>query len=60
MEHIAGDQHHIGRDGDRLLDRAVERPRYIRLALVDAARSHPLILAVTEVEIREVYETQRQ
>jgi hypothetical protein len=58
MEHVARDQHHFGRELDHLVDGARERLGDVRLALIDAARSQPLILAVAEVQIGEVDEAQ--
>jgi len=59
MEHIAGDEHHLGRELDDLVDRARERQRNVCLALIDPTRSQPLILAVSEVQIGEVDEAQK-
>ena len=58
MEHIARDQHDLGRELDDLVDRARERLRHVGFALVDAARSQPLILAEAEMQIGEVDEAQ--
>jgi hypothetical protein len=60
MENVARNHDEFRRDLDYLGDRAPERLRHVELALIDAARSDPLVLAVTEVEIREMNETQRQ
>jgi hypothetical protein len=59
MEHIAGDEHHLGRELDDLVDRAREGLGDVRLALIDPTRSQPLILAVSEVQIGEVDEAQK-
>jgi hypothetical protein len=58
VEHVARDEHHLGRELDHLVDRSRERLRHVRLALIDAARSQPLILAVAEMQIGEVDEAQ--
>jgi hypothetical protein len=59
MEHVTGDEHDLGGKLDDLVDRARERLRNVRLALIDAARSQPLILAVSQVQIGEVDEAQK-
>jgi hypothetical protein len=59
MEHVAGDEHDLGRELDGLVDRPREGLRDVRLALVDPTRSQPLILAVSEVQIGEVDEAQK-
>jgi hypothetical protein len=59
VEHVAGDEHHLGRELDDLVDRPRERLRHVCLALVDPTRSQPLILAVSEVQIGEVDEAQK-
>jgi hypothetical protein len=59
MEHVARDEHHLGRELDDLVDRARERLRDVRLPLIDAARIQPLILAVTQVQVSEVDEAQK-
>ena len=58
MEHVARDEHDFGRELDDLVDRTRERLRHIRFALVDPARSQPLILAEAEMQIGEVDEAQ--
>jgi len=58
MEHVSRDEHDLGRELDDLVDRARERLRDVRFALIDPARSQPLILAVAEVEVGEVDEAQ--
>ena len=58
MEHVAAHQHHIRRELDGLVDRASERLRDVRLPLIDAARSQPLILAEAEMKVGEVNEAQ--
>jgi selenophosphate synthase len=58
MEDVAADQHHLRRQLDHLVQRARERLRDIRLALIDPARSQPLILAVAKVDVGEVNEAQ--
>jgi hypothetical protein len=60
MEHVARDEHEIRRELDRAVDRARERLRHVRLALVDPARGESLVLAVAEVEVGEVDEAQKQ
>jgi hypothetical protein len=59
MEDVARDEHEIGRERDHLVQRARERLRHIRLALIDPARSQPLILAVAEMNVGEVDEAQK-
>jgi hypothetical protein len=59
VEHVAGDEHHLGRELDDLVDRPRERLRHVGLALIDPTRSQPLILAVSEVQIGEVDEAQK-
>ena len=59
MEHVAGDEDHLGRELDDLVDGSRERLRHIRFALVDSARSQPLVLAVSEVQVGEVDEAQK-
>jgi hypothetical protein len=59
VKHVACDEHDLGRELDDLVDRARERLRNIRLALIDAARSQPLILAVSQVQVGEVDEAQK-
>jgi hypothetical protein len=58
VKHVARDEHEVRRKLDRLVDRARERLRDISLSLIDAARSQPLILAETQVQIGEVNEAQ--
>ena len=59
MEHVARDEHHLRCQLDDLVERARERLRDVCLALVDSARSQPLVLAVAEVKIGEVNEAQK-
>jgi hypothetical protein len=59
MEHVARDEYDFGRELDDLVDRARERLRDVRLTLIDSARSQPLILAVSQVQIGEVDEAQK-
>jgi hypothetical protein len=59
MEHVAGDEHDLGRELDDLVDRTRERQRNVRFALIDPTRSQPLILAVSQVQIGEVDEAQK-
>jgi hypothetical protein len=58
VEHVARDEHELRSQLDRAIDRARERLRHVRLALIDAARSQPLILAVAEVQVGEMDEAQ--
>jgi hypothetical protein len=58
VKHVARDQHEIGGELDRAIHGARERLRHVRLALIDAARSQPLILAVAEVQVGEMDEAQ--
>jgi hypothetical protein len=58
MEHVAADQDHLRRQLDHLVQRARERLRDVRLALIDPARSQPLILAVAKMNVGEVNEAQ--
>jgi hypothetical protein len=60
VEHVAADEHDVRRELDHLVQRARERLRDVGLALVDPARSQPLILAVAEVQVGEVNEAQAQ
>jgi hypothetical protein len=60
VEHVTRDQHDVRRELDHLVQRARERLRDVRFALVDAARSQPLILAVAKVEVGEVDEAQSE
>jgi hypothetical protein len=59
VEHVAGDEGDVRSQLDDLVDRARERLRDVRLALIDAARSQPLILAVSQVQVGEVDEAQK-
>jgi hypothetical protein len=59
VEHVAGDEHDLGRELDGLVDRPREGLGDVRLALIDPTRSQPLILAVSEVQIGEVDEAQK-
>jgi hypothetical protein len=59
VKHVPCDEHDVGRELDDLVDRARERLRNVRLALIDAARSQPLILAVSQVQVGEVDEAQK-
>jgi hypothetical protein len=59
VEHVASDEHDLGRELDRLVDRPREGLGDVRLALIDPTRSQPLILAVSEVQIGEVDEAQK-
>jgi hypothetical protein len=59
MEHVAGDEHELGRELDDLVHRARERLRDVRLALIDPARRQSLVLPVSEMEIGEMDEAQR-
>jgi hypothetical protein len=58
VEHVPADEHDVRRQLDDLVQRARERLGDVGLALVDPARSEPLILAVAEVEVGEVDEAQ--
>ena len=58
MEDVAADQHEVGSEHDHLVQGARERLRHVRLALVDTARRQPLILAVAQVDVGQVYEAQ--
>jgi len=58
MKDVARQQHDVRRQLDHLVQRARERLRDVVLALVDAARSQPLILAEAQVEVGEVNEAQ--
>jgi hypothetical protein len=57
VEHVPGDEHEVRRERDDLVDRALERARYICLALIDARRGEALVLPETEVDVREVDDT---
>jgi hypothetical protein len=54
MKNITSDQYEVGPQLDRPVDRAPECRRDVRLALVDPRRRQPLILAVPDVQIREM------
>jgi hypothetical protein len=58
VKDVAADEHHVRRQLDDLVQRARERLRHVRLALVDAARSQPLVLAESQVQVGEVDEAQ--
>ena len=58
MEDVAADEHDLRRELDDLVDCARERQCDVCFALVDAARSYPLILAVAEMQVGEVDEAQ--
>jgi hypothetical protein len=58
VKHISAHQHHRRRELDHLVDRAGERLRDVRLPLIDATRSQPLILAESEMQVGEVDEAQ--
>jgi hypothetical protein len=59
MEHVARDEDHLRSELDDLVDRARERLRDVRFALIDSARSQPLILAVSQVQVGEMDEAQK-
>ncbi len=59
MEHVPRDEHDLGRQLDDLVDRARERLRDVCLTLIDSARSQPLILAVSQVQVGEMDEAQK-
>jgi hypothetical protein len=59
MKHVARDEHGVRSELDDLVDRARERLCDVRLALIDSARSQPLILAVSQVQVSEVDEAQK-
>ena len=50
------DEHDVGRELDHPVDRARNDVRDVRLALIDAARSQPLVLPEAEVQVGEVDE----
>jgi hypothetical protein len=58
MKHIACDEHDIRRQFDGPVDRSRERLCDVSLSLIDAARSQPLVLAESEMQIGEVNEAQ--
>lgn len=58
MKHVAADEHDVGGDLDDFVQRARERLCHVRFALIDPARSLPLILAVAQVRIGKVDEAQ--
>ena len=57
MKYVARNQHEVGTELDRLVDRSLERRRNISLALVDSRRRQALILPVSNVQIREMNKT---
>ena len=54
VEHIAGDDDHIGTESDDAVDGRAKGRGDVGLPLIDSAGSEPLILPVAEVEIREM------
>ncbi len=58
MKHVPANEHDVRRQLDSLVDRPRERLRDVRFPLIDAARSQPLILAETEVQIGKMDEAQ--
>jgi hypothetical protein len=56
VEHVAGDHHEVGAQGDGLVDRPRERARDVGLALVHARGGQALVLAEAEVQVGEVDE----
>ena len=58
MKDVAGDQDHLGRKLDHLVHCASERLHHVFFALIAPARSQPLVLAVSEVQVGEVDEAQ--
>ena len=59
VEDVAGQEHQIGSQRNRRLDRPTECEGDIRFALIDPARCQPLILPVAQVEIREMNQPHR-
>jgi hypothetical protein len=59
MEDVSTDEDDVRLELDDLVERALERLRYVVLALIDAARSDPLVLAVSEMQVGEMDEAQR-
>jgi hypothetical protein len=59
MKRVARDEHDVRSELDDPVDRARERLCDVRLALIDSARSQPLILAVSQVQVGEVDEAQK-
>ena len=59
VKHVAGDEHELGTQLDHLVDHPTQRGRDIRLTLVDARGSLPLILPEAEVYVRDVNESHR-
>jgi hypothetical protein len=60
VEHVARDHDQVGLESDRAIDRAPERPRHVRLPLIDPGGGQALELAEAEVEVGEVDEAQRR
>ena len=58
MEDVAADEHDFGRELDDLVNGARKRQRNVRLALIDSARSYPLVLAVAEMQVGKMDEAQ--
>ena len=56
VEHVAGDDHDVRAQRDDAIDRAAERIRDVRFALVDPGGRQPVVLAEAEMEVSEVYE----
>jgi hypothetical protein len=56
VEHVAANQHQIGRNRDALVDGARERRRDISFALIDPGGGLPLVLAEPEVEVGKMDE----
>jgi hypothetical protein len=52
VKDVAADQHELGTELYRAVDCRLKRARDVRLPLVDTARSQPLILSKSEVQVR--------
>jgi hypothetical protein len=59
MEHVAAEQYDLRCKLDDLVQGSRERLRHVGFALIDPARSQPLILAVAEVQVGEMNEAQK-
>jgi hypothetical protein len=58
MKHIARDDHELRCELDDFVQRTRKRLRHVCFALIDSARSQPLILAEAEVQVGQVDEAQ--
>src|SRR5689334_4393255 len=59
VEHIAGDEHELGREADDAIDYGAEGFSDINLTLIDAACRLALVLSEAEMYVCEVYQSHR-